>query len=215
MTWRRSPTSSHSGPRSSDGEALREAGRSRRRGCRALPRTDAADAVGGDEVARTDGAATGGADGHAVVAAGDRRDLDATLQTDRGERGEVLFEDALELVLRHAGGGGRADDRALVGRRVADLDRLAGRGAGERRRGERAPLDVERGVAHLRLEAPGAQQLHRRGAGAGGARRVRAGGALLHHQRLDARAAERDRGRQPARAGADDEHLDEQDQPNQ
>ena len=132
MTWRRSPTSSHSGAAQQHGEALRERAGV---GCRDAERGAhrAADAVGGDEVARTDRAAADGADGHAVVAARDGRDLDAALHPHRGQRGEVLLEDPLELVLRHAGGRGRADHGALVGRGVADLDRLAGRGAGERR----------------------------------------------------------------------------------
>ena len=207
MTCRCSPTTSHSGARNSTPEAVAEVTRPARRDAERGP-DRAADAVGGDQVAGADPAAVAQCDLDAVGAALDAHDLDTAVKPRVRQRAQMLLEHRLEMVLRRARRSDRAEDGALRAGREAHLDGLPGRRRGEGGRRPGAPLHVHLARAHLPLEPPGAQQLHRRGADPGGPREIRQQVPPLQHERLDPRPGQRDRRRQPCRPGADHQHRD-------
>ena len=170
----------------------------------------AARAVGGHEVTGADGA---------DVAARDvaQHDLDALWQAPHldhlgvevhagaGEGAQVLEQHGLEVILRHAGGCGRAEQGGLLARRDAGRPHRPvghrGQGAGQ----PSVPLDVDGFGADGVLDAPGADELHRAQAHRGRPGQRRQLGPALDEHGLHAEAREGDGGRQPGRAGAHDD----------
>ena len=119
---------------------------------------------------------------------------------------QVLEQQRLEVVLRHAGGRRGADHAALLRVRIADGDRRAGGGVGERLGLEHAPVDVDAARADPGLEPPRPHELHRAQAERGGARVRGEQRPALDEQAGNVVSRQLDRGRQPGRAGADHQH---------
>ena len=167
-------------------------------------------AVGGDDVARVDLAlrARGAvAEGHAdaVVVPVEVDDLGAELDLGVAERDEVLEQDRLEVVLGHAGRGRGAHDGADVAARQREIARRAVGGPGERLAHPALERDVDAAGAHVALEAPAADELHRAGREDRGSREAGEGGAPLHDEGRDAEVGEGDGRGETGGAGAGDE----------
>ena len=210
MTWRCSPTTSHSGARKRTGPCWCEVARGRasrspvrRARCcaRRRPRSGSGRGWSGTAVGVADLRPRRRRRGSSTAVTSTPRRRRAA-----GSGREVRLEDRLERrsAGMHAGAGGAAD-RALGAGGGARPRPPCPTPRAARRRLQRLPLDVDGGRPDLLLEAPGAQQLHRRGADAGGAGEVGDLRAALDDERLDARAGEGDGRGQPRGPGADDE----------
>ena len=113
------------------------------------------------------------------------------------------------MVLGHAEGRRGAEHAGLLLRRQAEGHYLAAVGVGQGLAHEPKPLHIRKAAgAELLLEPPRAQQLHRPSADHGRPRMRGEPRLSLHHEHLDAVAAQcRGRG-QPRRARANHQYID-------
>jgi hypothetical protein len=119
---------------------------------------------------------------------------------------QVVEQERLDVVLRHAGRGRRADHAALLGARVAHRQRRAVGGVRERLRLEHPPVDLDAALAHLRLQTPRSHHLHRAQAQHGRAWVRGQARTTLDEQGRDAVARQLGRRGQPGGTGADHQH---------
>jgi hypothetical protein len=136
---------------------------------------------------------------------GDVDHLRAKLDLGGGQRAQMREQHRLEVVLRHAGGTGRAQHRALLPGWVADRQGYPGVRVGEGLAHPHLPLDIRPAGADFLREAPAPVNLHRPGADDGGPRQARQFAPPLHEQRSHALPGQRDRRGEARRPGADDQ----------
>jgi hypothetical protein len=133
--------------------------------------------------------------------------LDAALDGRRSERGHMVEEHRLEVILGDAGGLARADHGTLRFRGVADSDPRPFGGAGSGRRLEHCHLDLVGAVADPVLEPPRTHQFHRVQAQDRGARHRRTRSPSVDEQDVHFGPGKGDGGGEAGRSGPHDHHV--------